>query len=104
MTMSRLPQPPGLLRSMSACWGASARLSLIYEDLMRMGISNERIRELRAPVGLDIGGANSRRDCSEHHVRSVDVPAGRTGSVMKLEERLMGPHREKHGAAAVVAD
>ena len=84
--------------------GSKRKIILIYEDLMRMGISNERIRELRAPVGLDIGARTPEEIAVSIMSEVLMFRLGGTGSVMKLEERLMGRIEEKHGAAAVVAD
>ena len=36
--------------------GSKRKSLLIFEELFRQGIPEERIREIRAPVGLDIGG------------------------------------------------
>ena len=73
--------------------GSRRKIILIYEDLLRMGISNERIRELRAPIGLGHRCAHARRDRSEHHVGSADVPAGRHWQRDEARRAPDEPHR-----------
>ena len=84
--------------------GSKRKIILIYEDLMRMGISNERIRELRAPIGLDIGARTPEEIAVSIMSEVLMFRLGGTGSVLKLEERLMGRIEAKHGAATVAAD
>ena len=84
--------------------GSKRKIILIYEDLIRMGIPNERIRELRAPIGLDIGARTPEEIAVSIMSEVLMFRLGGSGSVMKLEERLMSRIEEKHGAAAVVAD
>ena len=84
--------------------GSKRKIILIYEDLMQMGISRERIRELRAPIGLDIGARTPEEIAVSIMSEVLMFRLGGTGSVMKLEERLMTRIEEKHGAAMAVAD
>ena len=84
--------------------GSKRKIILIYEDLMQMGISRERIRELRAPIGLDIGARTPEEIAVSIMSEVLMFRLGGTGSVMKLEERLMTRIEEKHGAAVAVAD
>ena len=84
--------------------GSKRKIILIYEDLMRMGISNERIRELRAPIGLDIGARTPEEIAVSIMSEVLMFRLGGDGSVMKLEERLLRRIEDKRGAAAIVAD
>ena len=84
--------------------GSRRKIILIYEDLLRMGISNDRIRELRAPIGLDIGARTPEEIAVSIMSEVLMFRLGGTGSVMKLEERLMSRIEEKHGAAVPAAD
>ena len=84
--------------------GSKRKIILIYEDLMRMGISNERIRELRAPIGLDIGARTPEEIAVSIMSEILMFRLGGSGSVMKLEGRLMERIEDKHSAAAMVAD
>lgn len=84
--------------------GSKRKIILIYEDLMRMGISRERIRELRAPIGLDIGARTPEEIAVSIMSEILMFRLGGSGSVMKLEERLMERIEGKHSAAAAAAD
>ncbi len=84
--------------------GSKRKIILIYEDLMQMGISNERIRELRAPIGLDIGARTPEEIAVSIMSEVLMFRLGGDGSVMKLEERLLRRIEDKRGAAAIVAD
>ena len=84
--------------------GSKRKIILIYEDLMRMGISNERIRELRAPIGLDIGARTPEEIAVSIMSEILMFRLGGSGSVMKLAGRLMERIEDKHSAAAMVAD
>jgi len=84
--------------------GSKRKIILIYEDLMQMGIARERIRELRAPIGLDMGARTPEEIAVSIMSEVVMFRLGGTGSVMKLEERLMSRIEEKHGATVAAAD
>ena len=84
--------------------GSKRKIILIYDDLVQMGIPMERIRELRAPIGLDIGARTPEEIAVSIMSEVLMFRLGGTGAVMKLEERLMSRIEDKSGAAMAVAD
>ncbi len=83
--------------------GSRRKVIMIYEDLLRMGISEERLRELRAPIGLDIGARTPEEIAVSIMSEVLMFRLGGTGAVMKLDERNMQRIETKH-QAAVAAD
>ena len=83
--------------------GSKRKIILIYEDLFRMGIPADRIRELRAPIGLDIGARTPEEIAVSIMSEVLMFRLGGDGSVMKLEERLIRRIEDKRGAASAAA-
>ena len=57
--------------------GSKRKTILIYEDLVRMGLDEQRLRDIRSPIGLDIRAQHTRRDRGQHHGRDSHVQARR---------------------------
>lgn len=65
--------------------GSKRKTILIYEDLVRMGISIERLREIRSPIGLDISARTPEEIAISIISEILMFRLGGTGNVMKLE-------------------
>ena len=66
--------------------GSQRKIILIYEDLFRMGISRERILELRSPIGLDIRARTPDEIAVSIMSEILMFRHGGTGLPMKLDE------------------
>ena len=86
--------------------GSKRKTILIYEDLVRMGLPMERIREIRSPVGLDIGGRTPDEIAISIMAEVLMFRHGGTGSPMKLDQHRIDRIVEKVGSEEelVVAD
>ncbi len=85
--------------------GSKRKTILIYEDLLRMGVSLERLRELRAPIGLDIHARTPDEIAVSIMAEMLMFRLGGTGAAMKLENRLVDKAYAKYlayGAAKLV--
>ena len=72
-----------------ALLGSKRKTIMIYEELIRRGISLERIRELRAPSGLDISARTPEEIAISIVAEILMFRLGGTGLPMKLDERLL---------------
>ena len=66
--------------------GSRRKTILIYEDLMRSGLSMERIREIRSPIGLDIRGRTPEEIAVSIVAEMLMFRLGGTGEPMKLDD------------------
>ena len=79
---------------------------MIYEELIRRGIPLDRIRELRAPSGLDISARTPEEIAISIVAEILMFRLGGSGQPMKLDERLLqvaANHARSEGAT-VAAD
>ncbi|MBM3947768.1 MAG: hypothetical protein FJ312_00730 [SAR202 cluster bacterium] len=83
--------------------GSKRKTILIYEDLFKMGIPRERIREIRAPVGLDIHARTPDEIAVSIVAEMLMFRLGGTGLPMKLEERHLHRIEAKHKESLVAA-
>ena len=88
--------------------GSKRKTILIYEDLLRGGMPLERVRDLRAPIGLDVGARTPEEIAVSVMSEILMFRLGGTGQPMKLEEkhleRIMGKiEAEKEAALEPVA-
>ena len=67
--------------------GSKRKVILIYEELLKHGIPTERIRSLRAPIGLDIRARTPEEIAVSVVAELVQARLGGEGKPMKLEER-----------------
>ena len=74
---------------------------MIYESLLRKGVPEERLREIHAPVGLDLGGRAPEEIALSIVSEIVAWRNGREGGPMTMEpfhlDRLVA---KVNGAAA----
>ena len=84
--------------------GSKRKIILIYEDLIKMGVPLERIKELRAPIGLDIHARTPDEIAVSILSEILMFRLGGTGGVMKLEEWRIDRIEEKLKETAPAAD
>ena len=75
--------------------GSKRKAILIYEDLMRSGLSIDRIREIRSPVGLDVRGRTPDEIAVSIMAEVLMFRLGGTGQPMKIEDWRIDRIREK---------
>jgi xanthine dehydrogenase accessory factor len=75
--------------------GSKRKNLLIYEELFRKGIPEERIRAVRAPVGLDLGGRTPEEIALSIMAEIVAVRLDGSGASLQMDERLFNIAREK---------
>ena len=66
--------------------GSRRKTILIYEDLVRMGIDEERLRAIRSPIGLDIHARTPEEIAVSIMGEILMFRLGGTGQAMKLEQ------------------
>lgn len=84
--------------------GSQRKAILIYEDLIRNGISMERIKEIRSPIGLDITARTPDEIAISIMAEILMYRLGGTGKPMKLEEWRIEKIRSKIETSAPIAD
>ena len=75
--------------------GSKRKNLLIFEELFRKGIPEERIRAVRAPVGLDLGGRTPEEIALSIMSEIVALRLGGAGTPLRMDDRLFGIAREK---------
>jgi len=75
--------------------GSKRKSVLILEDLYRKGIPDERIRQIRAPVGLDIGARTPEEIALSILAEVVMWRNGGSGGPMQMSARLFETARRK---------
>ncbi|MEX2599908.1 MAG: XdhC family protein [Dehalococcoidia bacterium] len=66
--------------------GSKRKTVLIYESLLKKGISLDRLKLVRAPVGLDIGGRSPEEIAVSIMSEIVAFRHDRPGGLMKMED------------------
>ncbi|MBN18145.1 MAG: hypothetical protein CL758_01485 [Chloroflexi bacterium] len=66
--------------------GSKRKTILVYEDLVKSGLSIDRIKEIRAPIGLDIHARTPAEIALSVMSEIMMFRLGGTGKPMKLEE------------------
>ena len=86
--------------------GSRRKTILIYEDLIRMGIDEERLREIRSPIGLDIHARTPEEIAVSIMGEILMYRLGGTGQAMKLEQHRIDRiiAKVESEQAAAVAD
>ena len=69
--------------------GSRRKAVMIFRDLFRAGIPEKRIAEIRAPVGLDLGGRTPSEIAVSIMAEIVAVKHGRSGGAMTMDTRMM---------------
>ena len=76
--------------------GSKRKIILIYEDLVKMGLSRDRIKELRAPIGLEINARTPDEIAISIMSDILMVRFGGSGENMKLDDKLIEKIFSKH--------
>lgn len=69
--------------------GSKRKTILIYEDLVRIGLHVDRLREIRSPIGLDIRARTPEEIAVSIISEILMFRLGGTGTPMKLEEKQL---------------
>ena len=75
--------------------GSKRKSILIFEELFKKGIPEERIKSIRAPVGLDIGGRTPEEIAVSILAEVLMVRLGGSGLPLKMAERLVEKAQER---------
>ncbi len=75
--------------------GSKRKSLMIIEELFRKGIPEERIRGIRAPVGLDIGGRTPDEIALSILSEIQMYRLGGKGGAMRMDDRLFSKARDK---------
>ncbi|MBI2935305.1 MAG: XdhC family protein [Chloroflexi bacterium] len=75
--------------------GSKRKSLLIFEELFRKEVPEERIRTIRSPVGLSIGARTPEEIAVSIMAEILAVRLGGDGSPMRMEERLFLKAKEK---------
>ena len=75
--------------------GSKRKNLLIFRELHRKGIPEERIGSIHAPVGLDIGGRTPEEIAMSIMAEILMCRLGGDGRPLKMEERLFAKAKEK---------
>ncbi|MCH8284207.1 MAG: XdhC family protein [Chloroflexi bacterium] len=69
--------------------GSRRKAVMIFRDLLRQGISEERMRQIHAPVGLDLGGRTPDEIAVSIVAEIVAIKHGRHGGSMTLDQKFL---------------
>ena len=84
--------------------GSMRKTILIYEDLIRLGIPMERIKEIRSPIGLDIRARTPEEIAVSIIAEILMFRLGGTGAPMTIDESRIERIRDKVEESVPVAD
>ena len=84
--------------------GSKRKTILIYEDLMRNNLPMERIKEIRSPIGLDIGARTPEEIAVSIMAEVLMFRLGGTGQPMTMEEWRIDRISEKVQESVPVGD
>ncbi|MFW6174906.1 MAG: XdhC family protein, partial [Chloroflexota bacterium] len=87
-----------------ALLGSKRKAILIYEQLLRRGVSMDRLREIRSPAGLDIGGRTPEEIAVSIVSEILMFRLGGNGGPMKLDDRLLQVAARRASAKPEQAD
>ena len=76
--------------------GSKRKIILIYEDLVKMGLPKDRIKELRAPIGIEINARTPDEIAISIMSEILMVRLGGSGENMKLDDKLIEKIFSKH--------
>ena len=71
-----------------ALLGSKRKAILIYESLLKKGISEERLKEVRSPAGLDIGARTPNEIAVSIVAEMISFRNNSSSMPMKLDEKL----------------
>ena len=66
--------------------GSKRKTVMIYEALLKRGITPERLKQVHSPVGLDLGGRNPEEIAVSIMAEIIAFRHDRPGGAMKIEE------------------
>jgi len=69
--------------------GSRRKAVMIFRDLLRAGISEARVQEVRSPVGLDLGGRTPEEIAVSIMAEILAVKHSRQGGFMTLDEKVL---------------
>ncbi|MDO8749772.1 MAG: XdhC family protein [Dehalococcoidia bacterium] len=69
--------------------GSQRKVILIYQELLKRGVSLERMREIHSPIGLDIRARTPEEIAISIMAELVQFRLGGTGQSMKLPEKQL---------------
>ncbi len=69
--------------------GSKRKAILIFRDLVRTGIPEERIKEIRAPVGLDLGGRSPEEIAVSIMAEILSVKHQRDARAMTMDTKVL---------------
>ena len=84
--------------------GSRRKTILIYEDLLRSGLSMERVKQIRSPVGLDIHARTPDEIAVSIMAEILMFRLGGTGLPMKIEEWHIDRVGDKVGEPVAATD
>ena len=84
--------------------GSKRKTILIYQRLVQLGISPERLKEVHAPVGLDIGALTPEELAASIMSEIIMYRHGRSGGSMGMDERYFDRAVSKALSAEAVSD
>lgn len=81
--------------------GSKRKTLLIYEQLFKNGVSLDRIRQVRAPIGLNINARTPEEIAISIISEILQFRLGGSGKSMKMDDNLIRKAMEKVKASAV---
>lgn len=75
--------------------GSKRKTILIFEALLKHGVPIERVRQIHAPIGLDIGALTPEEIAVSIMSEIIMDRLGGTGQPMKLDEKMMAKIEER---------
>jgi xanthine dehydrogenase accessory factor len=84
--------------------GSKRKTILIYEDLIRSGLPMDRIKEIRSPIGLDIGARTPEEIAMSIMAEILMFRLGGTGQPLTLEDWRIDRIRDKVEESVPVGD
>ncbi len=74
--------------------GSRRKAVMIFRGLLRQGVPEERVRAIRAPVGLDLGGRTPEEIAVSIVAEILAYKHGRAGAPMIMDERVLDKARQ----------
>ena len=75
--------------------GSKRKTILIYEELLSKGVSIDRIKDVRAPIGLDINARTPEEIAISIMAEILMIRNGGGGNEMKLDSNLLEKTSDK---------
>ncbi len=78
--------------------GSRRKVALIYRQLAADGVSAERLRDIHAPIGLDIGAVTPEEIALSILAEITKVRLGGDGASLKADDRIIAKAHSRAGA------